>query len=64
MAWKWRGVPLDKLTNMELEDAITQTLDILRAMHNELQGRREKYRDALHRETERALQLNPMRKDR
>lgn len=59
--WKWRGTPLDKLTNVELEDAMTQTLNILCAIHRELQGRRSKYRDALDRETESLLQSRPMR---
>lgn len=62
--WKWKGVELDKLTNMELEDAFTKTLDILCAMHRELQGRREKYRAALDREAESVLQSSPMRKIR
>lgn len=59
--WKWRGTPLDKLTNVELEDAMTQTLNILCAIHRELQGRRSKYRDEMDRQTNETLLARPMR---
>ena len=59
--FKWRGTPLDQLTDPQIEDVIEKTLEILSAMYMERQGRRSKYRDEIRRQAEQEMQLKSLR---